>query len=213
MAMKPDDEQISELYRQSRSAAPPPHLDAAILQAARKATVRQPHAGSPFSGRWQVPASLVAVLVVAGLLVPLLEREPTDGIPVPAASVREESPSAMPQLLDRIVPEQAVSQDRLPRSVAPRVESKAVARSKKREAEPAGEMQRSLHKKAPASAAADRLSEDDVVPAAQWLETISALIEAGETARADEELQAFLVQHPDYSLPPQLRELQQRPRH
>ncbi|HHJ15101.1 MAG TPA: hypothetical protein ENJ80_00195 [Gammaproteobacteria bacterium] len=240
MAMKPEDDRIRELYRQARDEAPPAHLDHAILETARKATARRARAVSPFSGRWQVPAALAAVLVVAVLLVPLLEHEPVDSeLQVPAPVVleeprpaaappperripdktEEEAPPAAQGLMDKrmpeklMAPEQAVRQERMLRLIAPLAKPKAVARSKKRAADSRAEKHTDPGGNAAVGNLMSGLRGDTVEPPQQWLETISALLEAGEEARAGEELQAFLVQYPDYRLPPALLELQQRTRH
>jgi len=187
-----------------------------------------------------VPAALAAVLVVAVLLVPLLEHEPADSehqapTPVmqeasrPAAAppperripgkTGEQAPSAAPVFMDKLMPEkpaapeQAVRQERMPRLMAPLVKPKTEARSKKRAAESRAEKHAYPGRYAAVGNLMSGLRGNTVEPPQQWLETISALLEAGEEARAGEELQAFLEQYPDYSLPPALLELQQRPRH
>ena len=220
MAMKPDDDRISELYRQSHDEVPPVHIDTAILEAARKATARRSRAGRPFSGCWQVPAALAAVLMVAVLLVPLLERGPQDsGIPAPAPVVQEEALPAAPQPLDRVVPEkvmeseQAVRQERMPRLVAPLVKPKTVTHSKKRAASTGEEKLSAPDRKATVGHLISGLRGGIVEPPQAWLQSISALLKAGEATLAGKELQAFLKQYPDYSLPPELLELQKRTEH
>ncbi|MDX2504823.1 MAG: hypothetical protein QNL62_10150 [Gammaproteobacteria bacterium] len=91
--MTTDEEKISRLYKQGKEPGPTTHLDKAILSAARNAvqddtvqgrrqdrnstTARSPLIVSPFSGGWRASASIVAVLVIAVILVPLLQQEET----------------------------------------------------------------------------------------------------------------------------------------
>lgn len=73
---------LSEAYREGATQLPPMHLDANInIAARRRVAERSPKrwwsailpprsgAGAPFSGRWQLPATLASVALVATLVV------------------------------------------------------------------------------------------------------------------------------------------------
>lgn len=91
------DSALSRAYRKSRTGEPPPHLDRAVLEAARAAT-RPRHAWSPFASHWYVPASLAAVLVlVVGIYMFSTERAGTPGLapqPLPHAGDVATAPQA-----------------------------------------------------------------------------------------------------------------------
>ena len=69
------DASLSELYRQTRREQPPQHVDAAILALAKQHVEKHLHAVSPFSARWPVSASMVAVLVLAFGLITFMQWE------------------------------------------------------------------------------------------------------------------------------------------
>lgn len=69
------DASLSELYRQTRREQPPQHADAAILALAKQHAEKHLHAVSPFSARWPVSASMVAVLVLAFGLITFMQWE------------------------------------------------------------------------------------------------------------------------------------------
>jgi hypothetical protein len=73
------DAQLAAAYRALEPAAPPPVLDDAILAAARRAVSARPRAaGAPFAGRWQMPLSIAAVVVVCVSLVTVMRDEGGD---------------------------------------------------------------------------------------------------------------------------------------
>jgi hypothetical protein len=83
MAMKPGnggggngerDPRLDLLYRDAPREMPPPHLDAAILAAARRGVGARPRALSALR-RWRVPVSIAAVVVVSMSLVTLVKEE------------------------------------------------------------------------------------------------------------------------------------------
>lgn len=78
------DSKLSRAYQNLHKVQTPSALDKTILAAAHRGidkqstTPKKIHASSPFSGRWAVPASLAAVLVVSVSLVTLTyEKLPT----------------------------------------------------------------------------------------------------------------------------------------
>lgn len=73
------DGELSALYQQMRNEQPPEHIDEAVLalakQHADQHTHQKPHPVSPFSARWPVSASMVAVLILAFGLVTFMQWE------------------------------------------------------------------------------------------------------------------------------------------
>lgn len=84
------DQSLSSLYRQAPRPEPDAAVDEAILAASRRASRR---AARPFGGRWQVPASLAAMLLVSVVLAPALFRQEQKArrAPEPQAQSRLES--------------------------------------------------------------------------------------------------------------------------
>jgi len=197
MGMKQDDDKIRELYRQSASEQPPAHVDDAILAASRKAVLSRPRSAAPFSGRWQLPASLAAVVVVAVLLVPLLQQEPRDSeVPVPAAvAPRDTAVSAPPALMRQKIAEPKKEKARLQKDVAPaREESEKLEAVLEEDALSTGRAR---------SAAVAEVPD-------QWLKRIEALIEKKNEQEAVAELREFIRQYPEYPLPPALEALRDK---
>ena len=69
------DPRLELLYRDAAREAPPAHLDAAILAAARREVGARPRALSSVLRRWHVPVSIAAVVVVSVSLVILVKEE------------------------------------------------------------------------------------------------------------------------------------------
>lgn len=216
MAMKDDldDERLAKLYRESAGAVPPEHLDAGILAAARKAVENGPRPASPFSGRWQVPAALAAVLLVTVLLVPLVP-DPGDepalsqhGTPAEVLRKKTKSNDDAAERYDRSSPvleeADAVSPRRQLR------DSPAAPGAELRRSLPAVPAERLLEQKRPASAPVSTMHSDVSGAEADWLERISQLLEAGDEAGALDQLQAFTRRYPDYALPAELQAFQER---
>lgn len=197
MVMKQDDDRIKDLYRQSATEQPPAHLDEAILAASRKAVSARRRPVAPFSGRWQLPASLAAVLIVTVLLVPLLQEEPRDaGIPASSTVTPSDAEVATPPAVMR--------QD----VAAPR---KQKARMRP-EAEPAREAREVLEKKEDVQLS-DSIGETDMTgEPGQWLKRIEALIDTGDETAALAELKEFRRQYPAHPLPPGLEALWKKDR-
>lgn len=90
---------LDRLYREAAGEAPPAHLDAAILAAARREVGARPRALAPALRRWYVPVSIAAVVVVSVSLVMLVREE--GGVQmreaqVPEAAMRRIEPAAAP---------------------------------------------------------------------------------------------------------------------
>ena len=103
-ASMPGDERLARAWRETSREEPAPALDDAIRAAARKAVGAGPRStpGAPFGGRWRVPLSVAAVLVVSATITLLVaQREeqelsalrdqaaPMAGTPEPPASAPE----------------------------------------------------------------------------------------------------------------------------
>ena len=92
------DFRLERLYREAAHEAPPAHLDAAILAAARREVGARPRSIALALRRWHVPVSVAAVVVVSVTLVILVREEEVAErsmqAPVPAAATRSERDAA-----------------------------------------------------------------------------------------------------------------------
>jgi len=71
---------LSSLYEHGKREEPPATIDNHILQSARNAVSEKKGAGTgPFSGSWQIPAALAAVLILAIGLTVTMEKFPGTG--------------------------------------------------------------------------------------------------------------------------------------
>jgi hypothetical protein len=92
------DPRLERLYREAAHEAPPAHLDAAVLAAARREVGSRPRSVASALRRWHVPVSIAAVVVVSVTLVILVREEemaerPMQA-PVPAAATPAERAAA-----------------------------------------------------------------------------------------------------------------------
>lgn len=101
------DPALDRVYRATATAGPPPHLDAAILAAARREVGARPRPAG--LQRWRVPVSLAAVIVLSVSLVTLIGEEGGEPLKVtpPAPPARAPSPAAAPS-----TPAAMVAEDR-----------------------------------------------------------------------------------------------------
>ena len=91
------DPRLEHLYREAAREAPPAHLDAAILAAARREVGARPRALSAALRRWHVPVSIAAVIVVSVSLVILVKEEGGDRLGdarIPPVSAPADKPTA-----------------------------------------------------------------------------------------------------------------------
>ena len=111
MALKPGnngagsgerDPRLDLLYRDAAREAPPVHLDAAILAAARREVGARPRSLSAQLRRWRVPVSIAAVVVLSVSLVTLVGEKSTDPLMIELRSTaklpvaRTEEPPEQP---------------------------------------------------------------------------------------------------------------------
>ena len=211
MVMKQDDDRIKDLYRQSATEQPPAHLDEAILAASRKAvsakchrapsrllrSLTLPRPAAPFSGRWQLPVSIAAVVMVTVLLVPLLQEEQHEeerydtATPVPS--------TVTPYETDLSVPSAVIQQE-----VAVPRKQKALMRP---EAVPAREESEKAEDVQLTDSIGDTVMSGEPD---QWLNRIEALIDTGDETAALAELKKFKRRYPAYPLPPVLEALRKK---
>lgn len=135
MAMKPNDQEIGELYREGGDDAPSAWLDAAILQAAHAAVVK-PAVPAGWR-RWRIGLPIFASLLVVATLGLLLrpQHPDTPGIgpialneaeppPGPAPRAQEKSVSAAPPASAQLP---ATSRASIAEAAAPQVAAKISA--------------------------------------------------------------------------------------
>ena len=91
------DARLDRLYREAAREAPPAHLDAPILAAARREVGARPRSLTSTLRRWHVPFSIAAVVIVSVSLVILVSEEGGEQVgpaPVPAVAPIAEQPVA-----------------------------------------------------------------------------------------------------------------------
>ena len=97
-----EDQKLSALYKKASNEEPPAHLDDEIMALAHRETEKHKHPVSPFSGKWQISASMAAILVIAFGLITFIDMEvpeEIDGIPAsvtPRVQLDESIPASKP---------------------------------------------------------------------------------------------------------------------
>jgi hypothetical protein len=129
MALKPGDgaggngerdPRLDLLYRDAPREAPPPHLDAAILAAARREVGARPRSLSAQLRRWRLPVSIAAVVVLSVTLVTLVGEEGKQGLLSDTRSTAE-----TPLALAEKAPEQPVDPAKAPEEARQRMRTAA----------------------------------------------------------------------------------------
>ncbi len=210
---KPVDDALGALYRGLPQEAPPPAIDAAILEAAKRGVAVRP------ARRWAVPVSLAAVLVLS-VTVTLRVADERPGIetaPVPPPVAEAPVASVLPQKRDAKPsgPEPALAAQPAARPApvivpvpAPAPESApapapAPFASAERSAAPAAGF--ATAERAKRSMEAQNLA----LPAAQlpeaWLESIARLRAQARHNEADESFAEFRKRYPEYAIPPEMQ--------
>lgn len=114
------DPRLERLYREAAREAPPAHLDAAILAAARREVGSRPRSLASALRRWHVPVSVAAVVVVSVTLVILVRDEEMAERPMQAeirAAISSAEKAAAPQTPP--TPGEATSETAQSRPAAP----------------------------------------------------------------------------------------------
>jgi hypothetical protein len=100
------DPRLDRLYREAAREAPPAHLDAPILAAARREVGARPRSLTSVLRRWHVPVSIAAVVIVSVSLVILVREEGGERIvpaPLPAVAPpagQADAPAKQPALAE-----------------------------------------------------------------------------------------------------------------
>jgi len=118
------DPRLDRLYREAAREAPPAHLDAPILAAARREAGARPRSLTSTLRSWHVPISIAAIVVVSVGLVILVSEEGGEQIvppPVPAVAPPADQPAA-PGV--QPVPVEVVRETAQPQAAAPAAQSR-----------------------------------------------------------------------------------------
>lgn len=227
---KPVDDALGALYRGLPQEAPPPALDAAILDAAKRSVAVRP------SRRWAVPVSLAAVLVlsVAVTLRVADERPGVESAPVPSSVPEAPSPAQAKQAEVALAPKAAVPvagplperRDARPPKPEPALAARPAAQpvpafapepAPAPSAETAAAPAAAPRSDAPAAGLAMEgrakrsMEARDFATAAAlspeaWLESIARLRAQGRHSEADESYAGFRKRYPDFAIPPEMRQ-------
>lgn len=103
--MNTENDDISRIYQQTRTAGPSASTDDAILAASRKAAAAPKTAAGPFSGRWPAVASIAAVIIITIILIPVINVEHIQQKQSEPAAEDELSTSTLMQLSEAPAPE------------------------------------------------------------------------------------------------------------
>jgi len=214
------DEQLSQLYRQSRIEEPPMALDAAVLSAARQAVEKQPR--WRLSG-WLLPLGSVAVVMLAAtLLIQMRHEHPEVMAPqLEAPAGRSMEDAAKARRADEAMP--AREKKAVAPAIAPAPASPASGILQAPKAQPLLKEERRAvesFQAAPAAggnalpekaAEADRMAPATLqsAPAANekilypesWIAKIRQLLKQGDKDAARRESEAFRAAYPDQPLP------------
>jgi hypothetical protein len=201
---------LSDAYRAEAGEQPPATVDAAIVKAAREeAAAGKRSTLNPFGGRWVVPASLAAMLVLAVGLVQMFDKE-TGMSPLSPAPMEErlmeeaEADRAQPEAASkRLVPEKTRSQDAIPlqryqAAPEPAQSGEVPGAVAPVEAQPAPDRSRS---QAPA---ASGLAQEAEAARDQWLMQIKELIQQGRQDEANRLIAQFREIYPNYPIDQEL---------
>lgn len=223
MTQWPEDQELSQLYRELPEAVPPPRLKDRVLAVAMEhaAAIRNHQAGkaathttvSPVSlFRWWMPAGLAASVVLTVVAVVLVPSDP-DSQPVIVAQ----------QDISATTPEPAETLDRLPTrmriaEVEPaRRDSRSTTRNEDAEVpEPVLRPEQDEDVTAQASGgfpggAGEEVAKGYASSGAKspeaWLDEIRTLQKQGKLISAKEKMREFRRKYPDYSLPEDLAQI------
>ena len=196
-----NDATVDAAWRKASRDEPPPHVDTAILAAARaearvRAPTGKPAARQPWWVSWQPLAAAAGVVGIAFVLVQLIPRDETTRAPapVPAATTAVQPPAQQNEVAPSAPAEApAVA----PPTPAPAVTGKSVAA---RESVSGDVMTAETAKRpAPAGPAAGAAAPSAAAPMTPeaWARHIAALHANGDVVAAASELRAFRATYPD----------------
>ena len=206
-----NDATVDAAWRKASRDEPPPHVDTAILAAARaearvRAPTGKPAARQPWWVSWQPLAAAAGVVGIAFVLVQLIPRDGTTRAPapVPAATTAIQPPAQQNEVAPSAPAEAPVVAAPTP---APAVTGKSVAA---RESMAGDAMSaETAERPVPAGGAADASAPSAAAPMTPeaWAQRIAALHANGDVAAAASELRAFRTAYPDADayLPPAMR--------
>lgn len=210
---------VDHAWRSASNEEPPPHLDAAILSAARS---RRPRLGA-----WQPLAAVATVAALAFLLVQLMPRERNVEAPVgiettppapPESGTREETKATTEEVAPpaRPAPVLVVPTER---THAPRQSARSVGVAAPPDEQQARDFASAADARSPAPAVSTEAAAGNAMRAAeskaapqvspeQWSALIEALYRSGDVVGAELQLRAFRAAHADADqyLPQDLRD-------
>ena len=170
MAMKPTDQEIGALYRESGEAEPSAALDCSILAAARAAVAVKP-ASEPWWKRWRLPVQALASVAVVGLLVLMMNQQQPE-MPVVGDLALHTQPGEAP----------AQAAPRTLEEAKPAVADKAASVAKRAVARPAPAKEEAVM--APAAAPAASAVAEAEVSASRSLSSARAPLATAPATRA-----------------------------
>jgi hypothetical protein len=196
-----NDATVDAAWRKASRDEPPPHVDTAILAAARaearvRAPTGKPAARQPWWVSWQPLAAAAGVVGIAFVLVQLIPRDGTTRAPAPApaAATAEQAPVQRNEVAPSVPVQAPVVAAPEP---APTVTDKSVAA---RESMSGDAMSvATAERPAPAGPAAGASAPSAAAPMTPeaWARHIAALHASGDMAAAASELRAFRTAYPD----------------
>jgi Meckel syndrome type 1 protein len=204
-----DDAEVARRYRALATEEPSAVLGEAIRAAARRAAASRP--GGFRAARWAVPVSAAAVLVLSiGVVLRMQQEEPGIESSLPVREVpepRREAPAA-PPTAPASLEKKAVPAAEPPRPAAPAPAAANVMPSRAAEspAVPGAAAPARAKAEAAAAPAQETAARDVQDTPEKKLERIAELRRDGRVREADEALEKFRREHPDYRIPPEVWE-------
>lgn len=196
-----DDATVDAAWRKASSDEPPPHVDTAILAAARaearaQVSTRKPTARQGWWVSWQPLAAAAGVVGIAFVLVQLIPRDGTTRAPspVPTATTAIQPPGQQNEVAPS-TPAQA------PVTAPPTQAPTATGKSAGARESASGDVMSAekAERPAPAAPAAGDSAPSAAAPMTPgaWVQLIAALHASGDVAAAASELRAFRTAYPD----------------
>jgi hypothetical protein len=205
-------EALAARYRQesTRDGGPPPAVDRAIQDAARRGAKRR-WLFTPFPHNWMVPATVVALLLLTVSIVHFMPSTPRRGSTITtedeAPLLRDRKSQSAPVGGAEAMREKAAPAAEEAPEPAPRFHGYKIERERQ-EADALAPERRSA---ATSGLTPQTAASSAPVPLEEWTARIEAMLKRGDTEAAEREMRALLAQYPDASFEQEaLRELAQR---